>query len=92
MLELLYSMGNSILYRPFLDFAKPRDGLSQMALALCRSMAMRGVKTYIEVDRELQRGGRLHEDRYIASNLSSNDLMVSTILAPLEFADCPDLP
>ncbi|RSL60474.1 hypothetical protein CEP54_006775 [Fusarium duplospermum] len=92
MLELLYSMGHSILHRPFLDFAKPQDRMSQMSLAICRSMAMRGVRAYIEVDREMQRGGRLHEDRYIASNLSSNDFMVSKILAPLEFADCPDLP
>lgn len=92
MLELLYSMGNSILYRPFLDLTKPQDQLSQVSLAICRRMAMRGVRAYIEVDRELQRGGRLHEDRYIAINLSSSDFMVWKILAPLEFADCPDMP
>ncbi|EEU41649.1 uncharacterized protein NECHADRAFT_54141 [Fusarium vanettenii 77-13-4] len=92
MLELLYSMGNSILYRPFLDLTKPRDQLSQVSLGICRRMAMRGVRAYIEVDRELQRGGRLHEDRYIAINLSSSDFMVWKILAPLEFADCPDMP
>ncbi|KAJ4220931.1 hypothetical protein NW759_007001 [Fusarium solani] len=92
MLELLYSMGNSILYRPFLDLTKPQDQLSQVSLAICRRMAMKGVRAYIEVDRELQRGGRLHEDRYIAFNLSSSDFMVWKILAPLEFADCPDMP
>ncbi|KAM5344238.1 hypothetical protein ACJ41O_012775 [Fusarium nematophilum] len=92
MLELMYTMGKSILYRPFLDLTRPLDPQCNMALNICRRMAMRSVGVYVEVDREMQIGGRLHEDRYISSSLTTNDFFIATMLEPIEFADCPDLP
>ncbi|KAJ3546507.1 hypothetical protein NM208_g1972 [Fusarium decemcellulare] len=92
MLELMYMMGKSILYRPFVDYTRLEDFPSQTAMNICRRMALRSVGVYIELDREMQAGGRLHEDRYITSHSTTNDFLVSKMIAPLEFADCPDMP
>ncbi|KAK2728137.1 beta-ketoacyl synthase domain-containing protein [Colletotrichum kahawae] len=92
MLELIYIMGTVLLYRPFLDLMKLKNQECQMALNVCRRLAVRSVGVYVEVDREMQEGGRLYEDQPIASGLSVNDFLITTIVAPLEFFDCPNLP
>ena len=46
----------------------------------------------MEVDREMEKGGRLHDDQHIAANLPFSDFLMMTIVAPLEFFDCVDLP
>lgn len=92
MLELIYTMGTVLLYRPFLDLMKLKNHECQVALNVCRRMAVRSVGVYVEVDHEMQKGGRLYEDQPIASSLSVNDFLITTIVAPLEFFDCPNLP
>ncbi|KAF9870332.1 hypothetical protein CkaCkLH20_12179 [Colletotrichum karsti] len=92
MLELIYIMGTVLLYRPFLDLMNLKNHECQVALNVCRRLAVRSVGVYVEVGREMQEGGRLHEDQPIASGLSVNDFLITTIVAPLEFFDCPDLP
>lgn len=92
MLELIYTMGTVLLYRPFLDLMKLKNHECQVALNVCRRMAVRSVGVYVEVDHEMQEGGRLYEDQPIASSLSVNDFLITTIVAPLEFFDCPNLP
>ncbi|KAF4813305.1 Trichosetin biosynthesis cluster transcription factor TF23 [Colletotrichum tropicale] len=92
MLELMYTMGTVLLYRPFLDLMKLNNPECQAALKVCRRLAVRSVGVYVEVDHEIQEGGRLYEDQPIASGLSVNDFLITTIVAPLEFFDCPNLP
>ncbi|KAK2042689.1 hypothetical protein LZ31DRAFT_632527 [Colletotrichum somersetense] len=92
MLELIYIMGTVLLYRPFLDLMKPKNRERQVALNVCRRLAVRSVGVYVEVDREMQEGGRLYDDQPVASGLSFNDFLITTIVAPLEFFDCPNLP
>ncbi|WQF90172.1 hypothetical protein CDEST_15186 [Colletotrichum destructivum] len=92
MLELIYIMGTVLLYRPFLDQIKLKNYECQMALKVCRRLAVRYVGVYAEVNREMQEGGRLYEDQPIALGLSVNDFLITTIVAPLEFFDCLNLP
>ncbi|KAF4865020.1 Pyrrolocin cluster transcription factor fsdR [Colletotrichum siamense] len=92
MLELMYTMGTVLLYRPFLDLMKLSNPECQVALNVCRRLAVRSVGVYVEVDHEMQEGGRLYENQSIASGLSVNDFFITTIVAPLEFFDCPNLP
>ncbi|KAK2020707.1 hypothetical protein LX32DRAFT_699880 [Colletotrichum zoysiae] len=69
MLELIYIMGAVLLYRPFLDLMKPKNRECQVALNVCRRLAVRSVGAYVEVDREMQEGGRLYDDQPVASGL-----------------------
>ncbi|XEV02580.1 hypothetical protein FSHL1_007867 [Fusarium sambucinum] len=90
--ELIYTTSIALLYRPFLDSLTYSDYEFQTALDICRKNAVRSVGVYIQVDREMQEGGRLDGDQQIASSLSVNDFLISTTLGPLEFFDCVDLP
>ncbi|KAK6715619.1 hypothetical protein SNK04_006569 [Fusarium graminearum] len=90
--ELIYTTFITLLYRPYLDSLTYSDYEFQTALDVCRKNAVRSVRISIEVDREMQEGGRLHDDRHVASSLSINDLLMSTTLGPLEFFECVDLP
>ncbi|EQB56751.1 hypothetical protein CGLO_03208 [Colletotrichum gloeosporioides Cg-14] len=92
MLELMYTMGTVLLYRPFLDLMNLNNPECQVALNVCRRLAVRSVGVHVEFDHEMQEGGRLYQDQPIASGLSVNDFFITTIVAPLEFFDCPNLP
>ncbi|KAF4888952.1 hypothetical protein CGCVW01_v014465 [Colletotrichum viniferum] len=92
MLELMYTMGTVLLYRPFLNMINLNSPECQVALNVCRKLAVRSVGVHVEVDHEMQEGGRLHQDQPIASGLPVNDFFITTIVAPLEFFDCPNLP
>ncbi|KAM0370935.1 hypothetical protein ACHAO7_009919 [Fusarium culmorum] len=90
--ELIYTTFITLLYRPFLDSLTYSNCEFQTALDVYRKNAVRSVRISIEVDREMQEGGRLHDDRHVASSLSINDFLMSTTLGPLEFFECVDLP
>ena len=92
MLKLFYTTGITLLYRPFLNLMRLGDFECRVALDVCRKIAVRSVGVYVEVDREFQQGGRLHDDQHIVSSLPVNDFLVTTIVAPLEFFDCGNMP
>ncbi|KAJ4118882.1 hypothetical protein NW768_010621 [Fusarium equiseti] len=92
LLELIYTTSITLLYRPFLDSMTYSADEFQTALDVCRKNAFRSVGAYIEIDREMQKGGRLYNDQQIAASLSFSDFLMTTIVAPLEFFDCVDLP
>lgn len=92
LLELIYTTSITLLHRPFLDSMTYSGHEFETALDVCRKNAVRSVGVYVEVDREMQKGGRLHDDQQVAANLSFSDFLVMTIVSPLEFFDCVDLP
>lgn len=92
LLELIYITSITLLYRPFLDPMTYTGREFQTALDICRQNAVRSVRVYVEVDREMQKGGRLYGDQHIASSLLVNDFLIMTIVRPLEFFECVDLP
>jgi hypothetical protein len=92
LLELIYTTSVTLLYRPFLDSLVYTGQEFQTALDVCRKNAVRSVGVYVEVDHEMQKGGRLYNDQHITSSLSVNDFLITTIVSPLEFFDCVDLP
>ncbi|KAH6891526.1 hypothetical protein B0T10DRAFT_402453, partial [Thelonectria olida] len=92
MLELLYNMSISTLYRPFLQSKLNRQALCESSLDVCRRTALKSVYMYLEVHQELQLGGRFHEDRYMASNMRLQDFLIAAMVVPLEFSGCPNLP
>lgn len=91
-LELIYTTSITLLHRPFLDSITYNGQEFQTSLDVCRKNAVRSIGVYVEVDREMQKGGRLHDDQHIAANLPFSDFLMMTIVAPLEFFDCVDLP
>lgn len=92
MLELLYNMALSILYRPFLRPSASPELLYDSSLDVCRKMALKSIHIYVEVHQELQLGGRLYEDRYMPATLRFQDFLIATIVLSLEFSGCPNLP
>jgi hypothetical protein len=64
----------------------------ETALDMSRKNALRSIEVYIEVDQEMQRGGRLYNDPQVKANLPVNDFFITMIMAPLEFFGCPNLP
>ncbi|KAF4968698.1 hypothetical protein FSARC_3984 [Fusarium sarcochroum] len=77
---------------PFLDLMRLHHKECQVALDVCRKTAVKSISVYVEVDCEMQQGGRLQDDQHIASSLPVNDFLMMTIVAPLEFFDCGNLP
>ncbi|KAF5024420.1 hypothetical protein F66182_3506 [Fusarium sp. NRRL 66182] len=91
-LELFYTVSTSLLFRPFLDFMRLKSPECKVALSIGRQMVLRSIEVYIEVDREMKQGGRLHEDQHLALSLPVNDLLMTTLVSPLEVFGCPNLP
>jgi hypothetical protein len=92
LLQLIYNTGISLIYRPFLNRMSLENNYRQTTLDICRKNALRSVEVYVEVDREMQKGGRLHNDQHIKASLPVNDFFITMIVTPLEFFGCPNTP
>jgi hypothetical protein len=88
----MYISSITLLHRTFLDSLTCSNYEFQAALNVCRKNALRSVGVYIEVDRDMQEGGRLHDDEQISSSLSVNDFLISTALGHLELFNYVGLP
>ncbi|KAF4454443.1 hypothetical protein F53441_3070 [Fusarium austroafricanum] len=91
-LELVYKTAVTLLYRPFLNAISLDDSECQTALDICRQNALKSIAVYIEVDCEMQKGGRLHDDHHITPSLPINDFLITTIMSPIQFFGCPNMP
>ncbi|PNP80980.1 hypothetical protein FNYG_05447 [Fusarium nygamai] len=90
--QLIYNTGIALIYRPFLNIMSLENRYCETALDVSRKNALRSIEVYIEVDQEMQRGGRLYNDPQVKANLPVNDFFITMIMAPLEFFGCPNLP
>ncbi|KAG9496163.1 hypothetical protein J7337_012744 [Fusarium musae] len=90
--QLVYNTGIALIYRPFLNIMSLENRYCETALDVSRKNALRSIEVYIEVDQEMQRGGRLYGDPQVKANLPVNDFFITMIMAPLEFFGCPNLP
>ncbi|KAF5558729.1 transcription activator acu-15 [Fusarium phyllophilum] len=90
--QLIYNTGIALIYRPFLNIMGLENRYCYTALDASRKNALRSIEVYIEVDQEMQRGGRLYDDPQVKANLPINDFFITMIMAPLEFFGCPNLP
>ncbi|KAF4496241.1 transcription activator acu-15 [Fusarium agapanthi] len=90
--QLIYNTGIALIYRPFLDILSLDNRYCKTALDASRLNALRSIEVYIEVDQDMQRGGRLYNDPQVKANLPVNDFFITMIMAPLEFFSCPNLP
>ncbi|RKK43738.1 hypothetical protein BFJ67_g9487 [Fusarium oxysporum f. sp. cepae] len=90
--QLIYNTGIALIYRPFLNIMSLENRYCETALDMSRKNALRSIEVYIEVDQEMQRGGRLYNDPQVKANLPVNDFFITMIMAPLEFFGCPNLP
>lgn len=87
MLELMYQMSRCMLYRTYL-LGGGQGKLCTYALEVCRDAALKMLDMHIEVDREIQQGGRLYEDRYMVSSLTLHGFLVAAMIICLELNDC----
>ncbi|KAF4341882.1 transcription activator acu-15 [Fusarium beomiforme] len=92
LLQLIYNTGITLIYRPFLSITSPENRYCGSALDICRKNALRSIEIYVDVDQEMQKGGRLHDDQQITANLPVNDFFMMMIVAPLELFGCPNPP
>jgi hypothetical protein len=90
--QLIYNTGIALIYRPFLNIMSLENRYCETALDTSRKNALRSIEVYIEVDREIQKGGKFHNDQHVKANLPVNDFFMTMIMAPLEFFGCPNLP
>lgn len=93
MLELTYQMSICTLYRSFYSTAMRLgdDAEHKSAIEFCRNAALRVIEMHVEVDREVQPGGRLYEDRYMVSSLALHDFLNAAMILCLELVECKDL-
>lgn len=91
MLELVYHMSRCAVYRSFLQGSSHTSEIGRLAREVCRESALRVLDIHMEVDREIQPGGRLHEDRYMISSLTLHGFLTAAMIICLELDDCPDM-
>lgn len=87
MLELMYQMSRCMLFRSFL-LGGGQGQICTYALDVCRDAALKMFDMHIEVDREVQPGGRLYEDRYMVSSLTLHGFLVAAMIICFELNDC----
>ncbi|CAH0016003.1 unnamed protein product [Clonostachys rhizophaga] len=86
MLELLYRINMCNLFRPFIVDPSPsaKATTGKRAIELCRDAALGMLQIHIELDREIQPGGRFFEERYMVSSLSLHDFLVASMTLCIE--------
>ena len=90
MLELMFHLSRCVLWRSYMLGGADRS-FCQKALNFCRESALKMLEMHIELDRELQPGGRLHEDRYMVSSLALHSFLVAAMIICLELTDHPKM-
>ncbi|KAK4127411.1 hypothetical protein N657DRAFT_566061 [Parathielavia appendiculata] len=91
MLELTYHMSRCALYRSCL-VGGGGSNMRSLAFSVCRDSSLKMLDMHIEMDREVQPGGRLHEDRFMGeSSLTLHSFLVAAMIICLELNDCQDM-
>lgn len=93
MVEITYHMTVCSLYRPFISSAMRLGSDSEHTPALehCRNSALRLVEIHMELDEATQPGGRLHEEKYMVSNLALHDFLVAEMILGIELIESKDM-
>ena len=90
MLELMYHMSRCALYRSCLG-GGGQSNICPLAVNACRDSSLKMLDIHIEIDRELQSGGRLHEDRFMVSSLTLHGFLIAAMIICLELNDCQSM-
>jgi hypothetical protein len=90
MLELMYHMSRCALYRSCL-VGGGQSNICSLALSVCRDSSLKMLDIHIEIDREVQSGGRLHEDRFMVSSLTLHGFLIAAMIICLELNDCQSM-
>lgn len=85
MLELLYLKSLCILHRPYLTI-EDQDEMYSISRKICRESALRILEIQIELDREIQAGGRMYDERYTLSNLTSHHFLLGAMALCLDLS------
>lgn len=90
MLELMYRKCLCVLHRPYLTEHKddPRyDGSRR----ICREAALAMLEMHIELDYEISLQGRMHEDRFMVSNLTLQHFLLASTVVCVDLSESRDL-
>lgn len=93
-LELMYLKTLCVLHRPYLTLAGGGTEERRQYRAsrqLCRSAAGRLLELHVEFDAELRPGGRLYEDRYMATSLTYDHFLLAAMVLCLDLSESTDL-
>ncbi|KAK0385036.1 hypothetical protein NLU13_7514 [Sarocladium strictum] len=87
MLETLYLKTLCILHREYLGHEMRRNPQFQTSAHACKLAAEKLIEIHIELDGEIQPGGRLYEDRYMVNSLTLHDFLVAAMILCVELSE-----
>ncbi|KAI9167637.1 putative transcriptional regulatory protein [Paramyrothecium foliicola] len=90
MLRILYLKSLCVLHRPYLTLGKGNP-VYKSSREICRNAGRSMLDLHIEVNREIQVGGRLHEDRYMVTSLAMHDFLVAAMVVCLDIHESADI-
>ncbi len=84
-IELLYLKGLVILLRRFVSYAS-NDNLYMASRTSCVEAALEMLHRQADVHRACERGGRLHEDRWMFATLAVHDFLLAAMVICLDLS------
>jgi hypothetical protein len=87
MLETMYLKTLCILHREYLGREARRNPQFQTSAHSCKVAAERIIEIHIELDGEIQPGGRLYEDRYMVNSLTLHDFLIAAMILCVELSE-----
>ncbi|OAR01548.1 hypothetical protein LLEC1_03808 [Akanthomyces lecanii] len=90
MLELMYRKCLCVLHRPYLTEHK-EDPKYDRSRQICREAALAMLEMHIELDYEISVQGRMHEDRFMVSNLTLQHFLLASTVVCVDLSESHDL-
>ena len=90
MLELMYRKCLCVLHRPYLTEHKD-DPKFDRSRQICREAALAMLEMHIELDYEISVQGRMHEDRFMVSNLTLQHFLLASTVVCVDLSESHDL-
>lgn len=90
MLELMYRKCLCVLHRPYLTEHKD-DPAYDRSRQICREAALAMLEMHIELDYEIGVQGRMHEDRFMVSNLTLQHFLLASTVVCVDLSESHNL-
>jgi hypothetical protein len=90
MLQIMYLKSLCVLHRPYLTASKD-DPKYRYSRETCRNAALSMLDLHIELDHEVQEGGRMYEDRYMITSLALHDFLIAAMVVCLDLCESTDI-
>jgi hypothetical protein len=87
MLEAMYLKTLCILHREYLGAETRRNSQYKTSIQTCNEAAERLIEIHVELNQEIQPGGRLYEDRYMVNSLTLHDFLIAAMVLCVELSE-----